>query len=265
MTSSLPQQAPPPQSWLPSWTRTLNEPEALTLLELAVPGRPLAEWIVEGHAAIPQGSLARRRELVGIVRDELLDWQDGAVKNTAFLQLFHGGSASRRRGLVRARLLSQRPLILPALTTLVRPALLRSEAPLAPADAGLIPASEWDRWLRSVLRPGLPEEAFKKTRSTLHTALAMAGCITIIGQKTRLTRATRGAPDSVALAWALADQLRRGAGECDEAWAVAHSFPALLFAPRAGEAGQAVEVGIAHGILRRSFLAGRARLLAGEA
>lgn len=251
------------EPWLPSWTRTLNEAEALTLLDLARPGAGVTEWKAGGHEGLPQGSLPRRRELVGIVLSDLLDVREGVIEDSSFLRAFRTGSPHRRRCLLLGRYLARRALVAPALAAVVRPALVRSEVALAPAGSAEITPVEWDRWLRSVLRPGIPSEAYKKTRSTLQSALASAGCVTLEGNRSRTTRATRGDPDAVAWAWTLADEIGRGGGECDEAWASQHSFAALLFAPRADAAASMIEAGIAAGLLRRSFLAGRARLLVG--
>ncbi|MFZ5478745.1 MAG: hypothetical protein ACOZNI_18380 [Myxococcota bacterium] len=249
--------------WLPSWTRTLNESEAFTLLDLALPGTSVAEWAARGHDRLPQASLPRRRELVRIVREELLDVADGTVIESAFGTLFREGSAHRRRGLLYGRLLAQRPLVEPAIRALVRPALLRGEAPLSPPDSDRIEPAEWDQWLRSVLKPDIGDEAFKKTRSTLQSALADAGCLDVRGNTSRTTRARRGEPDPLAFAWTLGAELARRGGEGDEGWATRESFAALLFAPRAEYAASAIDEGVAHGLLRRSYLAASPRLLVG--
>lgn len=255
--------APTSVACLPSWTRTLNESDALTLLDSAQPGQTVEEWASRGHEVLPQASLPRRRELVRIVRDELLDVSAGVIVESAFGTLFRAGAAHRRRGLLYGRLLAQRPLVEPALRSLVRPALARAEAPLAPPDSDLVEAADWDRWLRSVLRPGIPDEAFKKTRSTLQTAIADAGSISLTGNTARATRARRSEPDPLAFAWTLAVEVAKRGGEGDEAWAARDSFSARLFAPRPEYAVSAIDAGVAHGLLRRSYLAGSPRILVG--
>lgn len=251
------------RSWLPSWTRTLNESEAFTLLDHARPGVSLDQWAREGHDLLPQASLARRRELIRIVREDLLDHDGTTIAESAFGRLFRAGSPHRRRGLLYGRLLARRPLVRPALEALVAPAFARMDAPLAPPDADRIPAQDWDEWLRGVLRPGIPDEAFKKTRSTLQTALADAGTVTISGSTARTIRAQHGEPDALAWAWVLAAELAASTQETDDGTAVRDSFAARLFGTRPEYAASCVEAGIAEGLLRRSYLAGSPRLLVG--
>lgn len=248
-------------TWLTSWTRTLNEAEASTLLDSATPGESVETWAARGHELLPQASLPRRRELIRIVRDDLLDHTEGRIADAAFLRLFHAGSVHRRKGLLWARLLSRRPLVAAALEALILPALAASDAPLAPLNADLVPASAWDAWLRSVLRPGIPDEAFKKTRSTVRTSLATAGIVVLTGNTTRVTHAE---PDPLAWSWSLADELARRGGETDEGWALRDSFAARLFGTRREYGMACLEAGIGAGLLRRSYLAGVPRVLVGE-
>ena len=49
-----------------SWTRTLNEDDAIPLLLEATPGTTLAAWEARGHDNLPQASRARRRETLRI-------------------------------------------------------------------------------------------------------------------------------------------------------------------------------------------------------
>lgn len=246
---------------LTSWTRTLNEAEAGTLLDSATPGEAVDAWAARGHDLLPQASLPRRRELIRIVRDDLLDHADNVIQDTAFLRLFRAGSPHRRKGLLWGRLLSRRPLVESALPALVLPALAASDAPLAPQNADLVSAAAWDSWLRSVLRPGIPAEAFKKTRSTLQAALASAGVLTRGNQTTCVVHAE---PDPLAWSWSVADELARGGGETDEAWALRDSFAARLFGTRREYGMACLEAGIGAGLLRRSYLAGVPRLLVGD-
>ena len=74
----------------PSWTRTFNEVEAFTLLDVARPGTTLSARSAEGHDRLPQGSLARRPELLKNVREDLLD-RDGTG------DLGATGKAARRK------------------------------------------------------------------------------------------------------------------------------------------------------------------------
>lgn len=248
---------------LPSWTRTLNEAEALTLLDHARPGMDLAQWSRDGHDLLPQASLPRRRELIRIVREDLLDHDGSTIVESAFGRLLRAGSPHRRRGLLYGRLLARRPLVAPALTALVAPALARADAPLAANDAAVIPGRDWDEWLYGVLRPGIPDQAFKKTRSTLQTALADAGVLEITGSTSRMVRARHGEPDGVAWAWVLAAELASLSPEMGDTQAVRDSFAARLFGTRPEYGASCIEAGIGEGLLRRSYLAGAPRVLVG--
>ncbi len=248
---------------LPSWTRTLNEPEAGTLLDAAVPGESVDAWAALTDGLLPQASVPRRRELIRIVREDLLDHTASVIDDTAFLSIFRGGTAHRRKGLLWGRLLSRRPLVEPVLEALVLPALRASDTPLAPHDADVVPSEAWDSWLYAVLRPGIPSEAFKKTRSTLQTALASAGVLQFEANRARTTHVIHAEPDPVAWSWIVADELARGGGENDESWALRGSFAARLFGTRHEYGMACIEAGIGAGLLRRSYLAGVPRLLVG--
>jgi hypothetical protein len=248
---------------LPSWTRTLNADEALVLLDAATPGLGLADWAARAHELLPQASLARRREVIRMVREELLDHEGEVILDAAFGRLLQAGSPHRRRTLLWARLLARRPLAAPVMDALVLPALARADAPLAPDEADLIPAPAWDAWLRAVLHPEVPPESFKKTRSTLQAALTEIGVLAFSGGRARLTHARHAEPDMLGWAWALAAELRGTVGEISDSQAIRVSFPARLFATRPEYAAACVEAGVAAGLLRRSYLAGSPRLLVG--
>jgi hypothetical protein len=242
----------PRQTWLNSWTRTLNEAEAYTLLDHARPGLSLEQWAVEGHGLLPQGSVARRRELLHIVREELLDHDGTTIQDSAFGKLFHEGDARRRKCLMYGRLLAGRPLVRPALDLLVTPRLARLDVPKPPADADRIPPEAWDIWLRQALRPGIPDEAFKKTRSTLQTALENAGVVTVIGHPHRTVRVHHSEPDPLAYAWVVAAELRAAGHDADETWATRDAFAARLFGARAAYAATCLQAGVEAGLLTRS-------------
>ena len=87
-----------------SWTRTLNVEDALTLLDSAHAGTSVEDWAERGDRLLPQASPSRRRELIRIVREELLDSRDGVIVSTAWLRLFQEGSPHRRLGLLFGRL-----------------------------------------------------------------------------------------------------------------------------------------------------------------
>jgi hypothetical protein len=247
---------------LTSWTRTLNVEDALTLLDSAHAGTSVEDWSVRGDRLLPQASPARRRELIRIVREELLDSRDGTIVASAWLRLFQDGSPHRRLGLLFGRLWRNRPLVIRALDELVHPALERADRPLAPHNSDLIDNEQWDRFLRSALRPDVPSEAFAKTRSTVQGALRDVGVLDISGSRERVIRVRRGRPDPLAFAWGVARDLvdRR---EESETWAARESFAARLFAPRPDYAGTCIDAGIAAGLLQRRHLMGQSRLQLG--
>ena len=77
--SLIPEDAQP----VPTWTRTLNEEDALVLVDAAHAGTSVDDWAELADRLLPQASPARRRELIRIVRDELLDSRDGLVVDSA--------------------------------------------------------------------------------------------------------------------------------------------------------------------------------------
>lgn len=247
------------ETFLTSWTRTLNVEDALALLDAAHPGTPVADWCELADRILPQASPARRNELIRIVREELLDSCEGLIVDSWWLRLLHEGSPHRRNGLLLGRLWRRRPLVLHALEQLVHPALERVDRPLAMHDAAVIEADAWDAFLRALLRPDVPHEAFVKTRSTLQGALRDVGVLEISGNRERSIRAQHGRPDPLAFAWTVARELRE-LGEQSEAWAARSSFAALLFAPTAAYAETCVDAGVTAGVLRRGHLMGQSRL-----
>jgi len=247
---------------LTSWTRTLNEEDALVLVDAAREGASIDEWTELADRLLPQANPARRRELIRIVREDLLDIRAGVIFDSSWLRLFHDGSPYRRLGLLYGRLWRNRPVVLRALDELVHPALERSDRPLAPHDADLIDGNVWDRFLRSTMRPDVPREAFAKTRSTVQAALRSVGVVEITGNQKRAVRVRRGRPEPLAFAWVVARELVEH-GEDSEIWATRASFAARLFAPTPGYAATCVDNGVASGLLRRGYLMGHPRLTTG--
>jgi hypothetical protein len=247
---------------LTSWTRTLNEEDAFTLVDAAVPGAAVRDWSELADRLLPQASLPRRREQIRMVRDELLDVRAGAIADSSWLRLFRDGSAHRRRGLLYGRLWRNRPLVLRALDELVHPALERADRPLAPHDVDLLAKGVWDTFLRAVLRPDVPHAAFVKTRNTLQAALRDVGVAEITGHRERAVRVLRGRPDPLAFAWVLGCEIVER-GEHSESWAVRESYAARLFAPRPDYAATCVDAGVTAGLVSRGHLLGQARLRPG--
>ncbi len=247
---------------LTSWTRTLNEEDALTLVDNAQPGVSTAEWSELADRLLPQASAARRRELIRMVRDELLDTKEGSLIASAWLRLFQDGSPHRRVGLLYGRLWRNRPLVMRALDELVHPALVKADRPLAPRGADLLEPDVWDEFIRTCLRPDVPGEAFIKTRSTVQSALRSVGVLEISGNQGRTCRVRRGRPDPLAFSWVVARELL-DCGEQPEPWAAREAFAAKLFAPRADYAANCLDAGVTAGLLRRGHLMAQTRLYPG--
>lgn len=246
---------------LPTWTRTLNEQDAMELLDAASPGLPLEEWRELAHAILPQSSRSRRQELVRIVERDLLDHDGIYILDAVYLELFQAGSPHERNALLIGRLLTSRPLVAPALERLVHPALAQADEPLAPRDAGMIPEAHWDRLLRELLPTEVTPEPFRKTRQTLQRFLGQAGVLDIQGNTKRTIRAQRARPPAKAYGWLLAHELREeGRAEAPLSWALSEAHAARLFAPAPYYAQSCVDQAVAAGLLRKGYLLGDARL-----
>lgn len=251
-------------SGLTSWTRTLNEDDAILLLEQSDPGTSRERWNERGHEILPQASRPRRRETLRIVGEQLLDWRDNQVADTSFLRLFQAGTAHRRHALLYGRILAQQPWILRALAELVHPRLERTHEPLAPPDVDLIPEEDWRAFIRR--HADLPDSAFAKTRTMLHRNLAALGVLAVAGNSRRITRVKHAEPDPTAFGWLMAHELTTsGRSEAGQSWARVDALPSKLFAVRPEYADRCIDLAVQDGLLRRGFLAGMARLHVGEA
>ena len=246
---------------LPTWTRTLNEEDAHALLDAATPGFPLVEWRELAHSILPQASRARRQELVRIVERDLLDHDGTVVRDSGFLELFQNGSPHERGTLLFGRLMPARPLVRPCLDNLVHPALKRAEEPLAERDSAMIPEGDWNELLRALLPKSTGDEAFKKTRQTVHRFLASAGVLLVEGNTTRTVRAQRSRPAPVPFGWLVAHEMRaQSRAEAPLGWALRESWAARLFAPDAHYAQSCIDAAVATGVLQRGSLLGETRL-----
>ena len=246
---------------LTSWTRTLNEDDAQTLLDLAQPELNLDEWRELGHRLLPQANVYRRNDHLRLVCAHLMDHDGTSVLPSRHLELFQQGSPHLRSTLLWGRYFWHQPLIHCALAQLVGPALACADRPLAPHDAALIPPEAWDRALATWLRPETPDVARRKTLTTLQRALALTGVLAVETHPTRTTTAQHGRPDPLGFAWLLAYELHvQGLTEVDETWALHESFAARLFATDVSYAAACVRAGIEAGLLRQGHLMGRSRL-----
>jgi hypothetical protein len=249
---------------LTSWTRTLNEDDALLLIEEAEPGLSLEDWTERGHDELPQSSRDRRTELIRLVRDRLLDWDADAIADTRWLALMGRLSPGARRQLLHARYLFEHPWILRAQAELIAPRIEASEVPLAPRDADRISHDDWVAFVEQTVRPGTGPESVKKTRSVLMRNLARLGVIARKGERGEHARVKRSTPDGRVFGWLIGHELRtRNLGEGGLTWALTQSRAAILLRPSGPYAERCVEEAISAGLLRQSYIAGESRLLDG--
>lgn len=250
---------------LTSWTRTLNEDDAFSLLDAASPGQSLEDWEALAHLGLPQASRDRRRELVHIVRQELLDHDGTHILPASFLTLFQHGSPWRRICLAYGRRLFGLPLAERTLQDLLLPALARIDEPLAAHEAGVLTQDDWDRFLSTTLHPETGPQAFDKTRSTLQRHFSRIHVLEVSGHGKRETTLCHAEPDPLAFCWLIAHELRtRGWMEVEQSWMVQHAFATRVFAVRPAYALACLEPGIQAGLLLRGYLAGVERLHPGE-
>ncbi len=169
-----------------SWTRTLNLDDAHTLLALAVPGRAIEDWTTACHANLPRLSVARRRELIRMVRDAFLSWEDGRVEPGLFLTHYTGAPASAQVELVAVQWALTHPLPLLAVERLVHPA-LESDAPEIALEAFTTLVA---RTLTTA-----SDASLAKSRTVLLGALEGVGALTTSGTgRHRRLFARRGRP-----------------------------------------------------------------------
>lgn len=179
-----------------SWTRTLNLDDAHTLLALTRPGDEEVAWVARAHEALAHQSPPRRRELVRMVREELLDWEDGCVAPGLFLTHYAAAGASGQVELLDVQWALTHPLPLVAVAELVEPALACAEPaiPLARVDA-LVEDRLTTRSTASL----------RKTRTVLVGALEGVGALDTRGTgQHRTLVARRGCPGPEARAYLVA-------------------------------------------------------------
>lgn len=253
-----------------SWTRTLNEDDALTLVDLARAGLPLSAWTEDAHDALPQASRDRRTETIRLVREHLLDWvaadaDDPAIADTTWLRLMHDGAPYARVELLWGRYLFEHPWVRRAIDELVAPALAAADEPLSPRDVDRLDLTDWTTWVDRTLRPDVGPASRPKTRQQLQRALVRLGVLDIEDARAGLTRVRHARPAPVVFGWLVAHEMRLGHRiEMDLDHATCASRTARLLLPDPIYARQCLDDAVARGILRRGYLAGRARLHPGE-
>lgn len=251
---------------LESWTRTLNEDDALALIDLARPGRPLSDWTAEAHETLPQASRQRRTETIRLVRESLLDpGPDDTIAPSIWLRLVHDGAPHLRTELLWTRFLFDHPWVRRALDTLLAPALATADEPLSPRDADRIDAATWAAFVERTLRPDVGPASIPKTRQQLQRALVRLGVLEIEDPRHGLTRVCHARPAPPVFGWAIAAEIRAAHRiEMDLDHAATASRTARLFLVDPPYARHCLDDAVARGILRRGYLAGRPRLHPGD-
>jgi hypothetical protein len=215
---------------LGSWTRTLNEEDAIALLLATTPGQQIDAWEAHAHDTLPQANRARRNETIRMVRDALLDLDEGRIRPSTWLRLFREGSPRARANLLYGRLHARRPWILRAVDQLILPHLARSAEPLAPHDADVVTADEWTAFFAENLDERTPSEAAKKTRWIVQYNLGNLGILTISASRNREARVRHAEPDPIAFGWLLWHELtttgRTEAARCNSDFAASPSTSA---------------------------------------
>ncbi len=221
-----------------SWTRTLNLDDAHDLLAVVDVGMSLEAWTEAAHALLPSLSMARRRELVRMLRDDFLDVDDaGIVRPGLFLSAYQDAPAAPQIDLVHHQWALSHPLSLVAVQRLVAPALLAEELD--------IPLQDVESLVREVLETP-SAESLRKTRTVLLGALEGIGVLTTRGTgQHRSVAAARGRPHPAVFAYLLRRELtetgraamprelaRAGSlaatiTQCGESWADAATDEAL--------------------------------------
>jgi hypothetical protein len=179
-----------------SWTRTLNIDDAHSLLARVEPGVPASVWAAACHRELPHLSVARRRELVRIVRDELLAIDDqGRLAESNFLRFYRNAPASAQVDLLDLAWALSHPL-----------PLLVADRLLAPARAGSGPQEIPIGAVEDVVRGALSTASVAsvhKTRTVVVGALERVGALRTRGTgRNRTLWASNGQPHPLAFGWA---------------------------------------------------------------
>ena len=250
---------------LPSWTRSLPERDSMLLLEAAVPGAAVCTWRLLADQSLPHVSPKRRKEVVGLVEKLLLDCAAGLIRPSRFLLLFHRLGAQGRRELVWGRYGFGQPVVRAALTEVIAPVAARLGEPLVPEGALAVPMATWFAWLKARQVAGASTKSAINTRGNLTVCLRAAGIVAPATRKALGTELRHGRPVGEAFGWLVGHQMRaEHRFEATETWACRHSFASQFFLPEFAHAALAVDRAVAVGVLRRSYLAGEARLHAEE-
>jgi hypothetical protein len=228
-----------------SWTRTLNLDDAHSLLALARRGRKCSEWADECHEALPQLSLARRRELIRLLRDGFLEWSaDDSLEEAPFLHLYSQAPAAAQLDLVEIQWALSHPLTLIGVEKLVAPRLNKTER--------AIPIRAVEDLVAHHVETG-SAESLRKTRTVLLGAMEGIGALATRGTgQHRALQASRGQPHPMAFAYLVVRELReRDVDGMMRSEALETSLAARLTQCGRAHAESCVEWSLARGVLRQ--------------
>ncbi|MEL6347886.1 MAG: hypothetical protein AAFV53_32570 [Myxococcota bacterium] len=240
---------------LKSWVRTLPEPEAMTLLDLARPGVRLELWRQEADATLTQEDASYRTLLIKMVERMMLDHDGERILDSRYLWHFQNGWPAQRMDLFLARYGLAHPWTALAGRELLLPALSTAEARDAPEDAGFIELSDVDAFVARHIDPNIGESSRKKTRSTIVGLFRKIGNLEQNGSSRDPLQVRRTQPTPLAFGWVVAQQLRQTPDqEVTEQWAASHSKAMALFTPTDSYAERCVEAAVTAGLLKRPLL-----------
>ena len=183
-----------------SWTRTLNLDDAHSLLALAEPGLSNADWAAQCHATLPDLSVARRRELIRILRDDFLEWKDDLIVDGLFLNVYANSPATAQIDLMSVQWALSHPITLIATEHLIAPALTKEDKaiPLEAVESLVAEALETDS-----------KESRRKTRTVLLGALEGLGTLTTRGTgQHRSIAACRAEPHPMGFGYLILRELK---------------------------------------------------------
>jgi hypothetical protein len=226
-----------------SWTRTLNMDDAHSLLARVEPGMALSAWASLCHRDLAHLSIARRRELIRILRDDLLgvDGQ-GRILEGLFLRFYRNAPASAQVDLLDHAWALSHPLPLVVADRLLAPA-REGGSPIALDDV--------DRLVRGELATDRDESA-RKTRSVVLGALERVGAIEARGTgRNRALATARGTPHPLAFGWMLYRTARERAGTLSFEQAIGDSLAPRLTGCTREHGTAAVAWCVARGVLDR--------------
>ena len=174
------------------------------MLALAEPGRKKADWTAACHEALPELSVARRRELIRLLREGFLDWTaDDTIDDGLFLRVYADAPATGQIDLVSVQWALSHDLTLTAVDQLVTPALESGDT--------VIELQQVEDLVRANLDTD-SAESLRKTRTVLLGALEGIGTLATRGTgQHRSLAASRGRPHPIAFGYlVLRDLQQRG-------------------------------------------------------